>query len=97
MSFLTTNTLCPILDFIRAFLKSVGELKEDEYTGPICREAYEKTLAKHHSFIVKNGAKLAMYTMPTRDQLLKRVSVLVKYSFYHLIVISLTHTGLCRR
>lgn len=51
----------------------MGDLKEDDSTVHVCREAYEQTLAKYHTFIVKKGAKLAMYAMPTRGQLLKKV------------------------
>ncbi|XP_076270212.1 ceramide-1-phosphate transfer protein [Rhynchophorus ferrugineus] len=61
------------LDFIRIFLKKVGELQDEETTSVACREAYDSTLAKHHSFIIKNCAKVAMYTLPTREQLLKKV------------------------
>lgn len=66
-------------DFIRLFLKNVGELQEEEHTASVCRDAYEQTLAKHHTFLVKKGAKLAMYAMPTRGQLLKKVN-----TFFHL-------------
>lgn len=65
--------LLVVVDFIRLFLKNVGELQEDDNTAHVCREAYEQTLAQHHTFLVRKGAKLAMYAMPTRGQLLKKV------------------------
>ncbi|RZC36085.1 AA permease and/or GLTP domain containing protein [Asbolus verrucosus] len=61
------------LDFIRAFLKSLGDLKDEENTAAACREAYDATLAKYHPFVIKNGARIAMYTLPNREQLLKKV------------------------
>ncbi|GJQ70061.1 hypothetical protein Trydic_g22541 [Trypoxylus dichotomus] len=61
------------LDFIRLFLKSVGELKNHETTANVCREAYNITLAKYHPFLIRKGAQIAMYTMPTRQELLKKV------------------------
>lgn len=61
------------LDFLRVFLKGVSELKDNENTSPVGRAAYEKTLSHHHTFVVRNGAKLAMYTMPTKEQLLKKL------------------------
>ncbi|XP_044268372.1 ceramide-1-phosphate transfer protein [Tribolium madens] len=61
------------LDFIREFLKNVGELKDEENTGGVCREAYDRTLAKHHPYMIRKGAQIAMYTLPTREQLLKKV------------------------
>lgn len=63
-----------ILDFIRVFLQRVSQLEQQDNTSVVCREAYEQTLARHHTFLVKNGAKLAMYALPNRDELLKRVS-----------------------
>lgn len=48
-------------------------MQDEETTSVACREAYDCTLAKHHSFIIKNCAKVAMYTLPTREQLLRKV------------------------
>ncbi|ENN76291.1 ceramide-1-phosphate transfer protein [Dendroctonus ponderosae] len=61
------------LDFIQLFLKRISELENHENTSVACREAYDQSLAKHHSFLIKQGAKVAMYTLPTREQLLKKV------------------------
>lgn len=52
----------------------------DEATGVACRDAYDRTLAKHHSFIVRKGAHVAMYTLPVREQLLRKVSCQKKTS-----------------
>jgi len=61
------------LDFLRQFLKRVGELQPQDKTDVIGREVYNETLAKHHSWLVRKGAVLAMYVLPTRDVLLLRV------------------------
>ncbi|KAJ3653353.1 hypothetical protein Zmor_012609 [Zophobas morio] len=61
------------LDFIRLFLKKVGDLKDEDNTGTVCREAYDSTLAKFHPFVIRKGAQIAMYTLPTREQLLRKV------------------------
>ncbi|KAJ8916757.1 hypothetical protein NQ315_013962 [Exocentrus adspersus] len=61
------------LDFIQLFLKKLGELKNEDGISAACREAYDQTLAKHHPFVIRNGAKVAIYTLPTREVLLKRV------------------------
>ncbi|KAG5878890.1 hypothetical protein JTB14_031548 [Gonioctena quinquepunctata] len=71
-----TRTLLRIhrgLDFIKLFLKKLCDLKDEESTSTACREAYDQTLSKHHSFIIRNGAKVAIYTLPTKEVLLKRV------------------------
>lgn len=61
------------LDFIQVFLKKIGELDDSESTAGACREAYDLTLAKHHPFLIRNGARIAIYTLPTKNVLLKRV------------------------
>nr|CAI5837729.1 unnamed protein product [Callosobruchus analis] len=61
------------LEFIHLFLKKIGEIKDDDSTSAVCKEAYEKTLAKHHSFLIRNGAKIAIYSLPTKINLLQRV------------------------
>lgn len=61
------------LDFIQLFLKKIGELRNEESTSTACREAYDQTLAKHHTFIIRNGARVAIYTLPTKIVLLRKV------------------------
>ncbi|XP_060518525.1 ceramide-1-phosphate transfer protein [Cylas formicarius] len=61
------------LDFIRLFLKKLSELEDQETTSKACKEAYDLTLTHHHSFLVRTSAHLAMYTLPTRGELLQRV------------------------
>lgn len=60
-------------DFIRVFLGALGELQPNDKTHTCCQIAYNQTLAAHHSWLIRKGAVMAMYTMPTRDQLLGRV------------------------
>nr|XP_018898838.1 PREDICTED: ceramide-1-phosphate transfer protein isoform X1 [Bemisia tabaci] len=61
------------LDFIRTFLEKLGKLNPDDSTSSIGREAYTKTLASYHSFFIRQGAYIAMYTLPTQKVLLQRV------------------------
>lgn len=61
------------LDFIREFLRQLGELSDTEKTSTCCQDAYNKTLAKHHPWVVRKAAIVAMYTMPTRELLFKKV------------------------
>ncbi|KAL1491134.1 hypothetical protein ABEB36_011776 [Hypothenemus hampei] len=59
------------LDFIRLFLKKLYELDHSENTSPICKEAYNQTLANYHGFFIRQGAKLAMsLALPTKQDLL---------------------------
>ena len=61
------------LDFIREFLRQLGEITDMDKTSCCCQDAYGKTLAKHHSWVIRKAAIVAMYTMPTRECLLKKV------------------------
>ncbi|XP_066597197.1 ceramide-1-phosphate transfer protein [Prorops nasuta] len=61
------------LDFIREFLRQLGELTDADKTSSCCQDAYNKTLAKHHPWVIRKTAVVAMYTMPTRESLFKKV------------------------
>ncbi|XP_058067340.1 ceramide-1-phosphate transfer protein [Anopheles bellator] len=61
------------LDFIQEFLKRVSELEGDVKTNVVCQSAYNDTLAQFHPWLIRKGANVAMYALPTRDQLLDRV------------------------
>ncbi|KAK0075454.1 hypothetical protein PV325_004778 [Microctonus aethiopoides] len=61
------------LDFIREFLRQLGEITDGEKTSSYCQDAYNKTLAKYHPWVIKKAAIVAMYTMPTREVLFKKV------------------------
>ncbi|XP_043505651.1 ceramide-1-phosphate transfer protein [Polistes fuscatus] len=61
------------LDFIREFLRQLGELSDADKTSTCCKDAYNKTLAKHHPWVIRKAAIVAMYTMPTRELLFKKV------------------------
>ncbi|EDW31832.1 GL10756 [Drosophila persimilis] len=61
------------LEFFYEFLKRLQDLPNDEKTANVCRTAYDDTLGKHHAFLIRKGARLAMYAMPSRGDLLTRV------------------------
>ncbi|KAE8747046.1 hypothetical protein FOCC_FOCC006301 [Frankliniella occidentalis] len=61
------------LDFIKLFLQRVGELSDTDGTSSAGHEAYNATLAKHHPWIIRKGATVAMYALPTRKDLLIKV------------------------
>lgn len=48
-------------------------------TSQAGRDAYDQTLAQHHSWFIKNGAFVAMYALPSKDVLLHRVSSLLSF------------------
>ncbi|KAI9583493.1 ceramide-1-phosphate transfer protein [Glossina fuscipes] len=61
------------LEFIYEFLSRLASLTEFDKTQLACKLAYEMTLAKHHPWVIRKGALVAMYALPTQGELLKRV------------------------
>ncbi|KAJ9591157.1 hypothetical protein L9F63_002312 [Diploptera punctata] len=61
------------LDFIRSFMYKLSELSDEDKTHAVCQEAYNSTLANFHPWIVRKGAVVAMYALPTRGALLQKV------------------------
>lgn len=61
------------LEFVYEFLLRLAELSECDKVHATCKSAYESTLAKYHPWVVRKGALVAMYTLPTQGELLKRV------------------------
>ncbi|XP_068144914.1 ceramide-1-phosphate transfer protein [Drosophila tropicalis] len=61
------------LEFVYEFLDRVQGIMDADKTHDVCKSAYDDTLGKHHPFLIRKGAALAMYAMPTRGDLLRRV------------------------
>ena len=58
--------------FVAEFINALSEGKEDNMSGPVWA-AYSDTLAKHHTWIIRNTVSVAMYTLPTRQNILEQV------------------------
>lgn len=61
------------LDFIRMFLKRLGEADEAMNTCTTCQGTYNETLAEFHPWYIRKAATLAMHALPSRPDLLKKV------------------------
>lgn len=72
-----------LLDFIREFLQQLGDLSDVDKTACSCQDAYNKTLAKHHPWVIRKAAIVAMYTMPTREALFKKVNELITDNLFY--------------
>lgn len=64
-----------IEDFIKLFLQKVSELQDEDKTCGVCQDAYNSTLANFHPWIIRKGATMAMYALPSREGLLQKVCV----------------------
>lgn len=61
------------LDFTRNFLRKLSELQPNDKTSEACKISYQETLSDYHPFLIRQGANLAMYALPIRDDLLNKV------------------------
>jgi hypothetical protein len=61
------------LDFTRNFLRSMSTLEGGDKTYNACKQSYDETLAEYHPYLIRKGAGLAMYALPTRDELMNKV------------------------
>ncbi|PSN32459.1 Ceramide-1-phosphate transfer protein [Blattella germanica] len=61
------------LDFFRVFMGKLSDLRDEDKTHSACQDAYNSTLAKFHPWIVRKGAVVAMYALPTRAVLMQKV------------------------
>jgi hypothetical protein len=71
-------------DFIRSFLQKLGDLEANDKTSTVCSQSYNDTLANFHPFLIRKAANLAMYALPTRDNLLQKVCCDVESSIKQL-------------
>jgi len=57
------------LEFVILFLAKVKDAPEDSGTSGIARECYDASLAKYHPWLIRKGANMAMYLLPSRKTL----------------------------
>jgi len=57
------------LEFVILFLAKVKEAPEDSGTAGIARESYDASLSKYHPWLIRKGANMAMYLLPSRKTL----------------------------
>ncbi|XP_013060780.2 ceramide-1-phosphate transfer protein-like isoform X1 [Biomphalaria glabrata] len=63
------------LEFIAAFLLKLKETDNTVKFSSAAMKAYDDTLARHHPWLVKKAVHVAMYMLPSRLDLLKKMGV----------------------
>lgn len=58
------------LEFILQFMSRISQSKDHDKTSHIAAEVYSETLSKHHPWITRKMAALAMYLLPSRKELI---------------------------
>lgn len=53
---------------VHYFCRNLSSANDDTKMGGLAQECYERTLAKHHPWLIRKGAVLALYSLPTCKQ-----------------------------
>ena len=62
------------LEFIMGFLEILQNTNSDVPLTTAVHNCYKATLAKHHAWIIQKGVNLALYTLPTKENLIRMLS-----------------------
>ena len=62
------------LDFTKQFLKELVEMEENSGVSTMAGDVYKRTLANFHPWLIRKAAGLAMYSLPTRKDLIKKIA-----------------------
>uniref|UniRef100_A0A1E1XV21 Putative cytoplasm n=1 Tax=Amblyomma sculptum TaxID=1581419 RepID=A0A1E1XV21_AMBSC len=57
------------LEFVASLFKAISTANDDASVGKLAQESYDQTLAKHHPWLVRKGASIAMLTLPKIQEL----------------------------
>jgi hypothetical protein len=68
-------------DFIRDFLKRLGEIEACDKTSHICSQSYNQTLANFHPFLIRKAAGLAMYALPSKPLNYRKKFIILSQNF----------------
>lgn len=63
------------LEFISELLVKIKDTDNSIKFSGVAIKAYDDTLAKHHPWLVKKAVHVAMYMLPSRQDLLKKMNV----------------------
>ncbi|OWF39840.1 Glycolipid transfer protein domain-containing protein 1 [Mizuhopecten yessoensis] len=61
------------MEFTAQLMKDVRNAEDGGKMSSITRTAYDATLSKHHPWLIRKGVHVAMYTLPSRKQLLEKI------------------------
>lgn len=61
------------LKFTMLFLERLVEMEDKGKVSDMAYEVYAESLSNYHSWLVRNGAKLAMYALPYKRDFMKKI------------------------
>ncbi|KAK6176466.1 hypothetical protein SNE40_014750 [Patella caerulea] len=63
------------LEFTYEFMMELGKAESSSKMSTAASEAYGRSLAKFHPFLIRQAVYLAVHTLPHRDQLMKNMKI----------------------
>ncbi|XP_007570844.1 ceramide-1-phosphate transfer protein [Poecilia formosa] len=63
------------LRWLQLFLERLRTSKEDDKTSVMCRDAYNESLAQHHTWLIRKSAGMAFYSLPVRPAFFEVMNV----------------------
>uniref|UniRef100_A0A5S6QXP8 GLTP domain-containing protein n=1 Tax=Trichuris muris TaxID=70415 RepID=A0A5S6QXP8_TRIMR len=61
------------LQFVASFIEAI-RMSDSDQIAPLARKAYDDTLGRYHGWLIRKAVHLAVYTLPTRKQLMSHLS-----------------------
>jgi len=58
------------LEFVIEFLSKISSVGDEDKVASYAQDAYNTTLAKHHSWLIRKTANIAMYALPVKSTLM---------------------------
>ena len=62
------------LDFTKQFLKELVEMKDEDKVSTMAGNVYGRTMANYHPWLIRKAAGLALYSLPSRKDLIKKIA-----------------------
>ena len=62
------------LEFIMLFMDGLIVANDGDPVSHIAQNAYKESLSRYHGWLIRKGAHLAMYTLPSKIQLMEKIS-----------------------
>ena len=62
------------LDFTKQFLEQLVLMKDDDKVATMANKVYQATLANFHPWLIRKAAGLALYSLPNRKDLIKKIA-----------------------
>ena len=62
------------LDFTKQFLQELVEMDDNDKVATMAGDVYKRTLANFHPWLIRKAAGLALYSLPSRQDLIKKIA-----------------------